>query len=546
MIVVMPFQNLGSQDEKYFADGVTDQITSKLSSIGNIGVISTSSAEKLAKENKSNQEIGKELGVDYILNGTVLWAKSGKNESRVRITPQLTRVSDNTITWSDSYDRVINDIFTVQNEIAQKVVDQLGGTFANNKIREEKRPTENLSAYDFYLQALSYYKRDNTNKSVIQSSMNLCRKAIDLDPKFALAYSLLSKEMTSMYWFYFDKSERNLQQAFEYAQTAFNLNPNLAEAHLALGYYYYWGKLNYSKAIEEFTKALSIQPNNAEAYAATGYVYRRMGNLNLAVQNMVKSTSLDPLSSEYAFNTGETYTLLRDYQNADKYYTLGMDFSPDNINYKIALAVNYISWKADTKKAAEIMRSVGNTQYLDAGVDMITFIDVLNRNYDQAIQRLRSSKIIFESDQFEYFPNNLELGLIHRYKNDPAQSKTYFKAASIDLEKMISNAPQDERFHSALGITYAGLGQKDKAIAEGKKGIELLPIEKEAYRGYYRQWDMAIIYTLLGDNDDALKKIDYILSIPGAFTVNLLKLDPMYDSLRNLPGYKAIVDKYSN
>ncbi len=135
MIVVMPFQNLGSQDEKYFADGVTDQITSKLASMGNIGVISTSSAEKLAKENKSNQEIGKELGVDYILNGTVLWAKTGENENRVRITPQLTRVSDNTITWSNSYDKVLNDIFAVQNEIAQKVVNQLGGSLANNQIQ---------------------------------------------------------------------------------------------------------------------------------------------------------------------------------------------------------------------------------------------------------------------------------------------------------------------------------------------------------------------------------------------------------------------------
>jgi tetratricopeptide (TPR) repeat protein len=109
---------------------------------------------------------------------------------------------------------------------------------------------------------------------------------------------------------------------------------------------------------------------------------------------------------------------------------------------------------------------------------------------------------------------------------------------------MLKSSPQDERIHSSLGITYAGLGLRDKAIFEGKKGIELLPLEKEAYRGYYRQWDLAIIYTLLGDNDNALKQIDYILSIPGEFSVNLLKLDPLYDSLRGLPGYKAIINKY--
>ena len=200
--------------------------------------------------------------------------------------PQLTRVSDNTITWSDSYDKVLNDIFAVQNEIAQKVVDQLGGSFANNQIKKEIHPTDNLAAYDFYLQGLAYYKCGNTIKAEVQNSINMCRKAIALDPKFASAYALLSKDLMSMYWFYFDRSEENLQEAFDNAQISFKLNPNLAEAHLALGYYYYWGKLNYSKAIEGFSKALKIQPNNAEAFAATGYVYRRMGNFS-SVKNFV-------------------------------------------------------------------------------------------------------------------------------------------------------------------------------------------------------------------------------------------------------------------
>ena len=545
MIVVMPFENLGSQDEKYFADGVTDQITSKLASMGNIGVISTSSAEKLAKENKSNKEIGKELGVDYILNGTVLWAKTGKNENRVRITPQLTRVSDNTITWSNSYDKVLNDIFAVQNEIAQKVVNQLGGSLANNQIQEETPPTKNLAAYDYYLQALSYSKRGNTIKADILNSISLTKKAIELDPKFALAYALLAKQQMSMYWFYFDRSNENLQEAFDNAQKSFQLNPDLAEAYLALGYYYYWGKLNYSKAIEEFSRALQIQPNNAEAYAATGYVYRRKGKFTLATQNMVKATTLDPLSSEYSFNTAETYSLLRDYQNADKYYKLSKDFNPDYLSTKIELALNYINWKGDTKKASNVISNIKRGDYLNSTFDVRTFINVLDRDYDQAIQSLKTSGITYWTEQFRYIPNDLKLAFIYKYKNQPDLSKKYFESSRYELEKMLKDSPNDERLHSSLGITYAGLGLKEKAIAEGQRGIALLPLEKEAYRGYYRQWDMTIIYTLLGDNDNALKQIDFILSIPGAFSVNQLKLDPLYDSLRKLPGYKAIVDKYS-
>ena len=138
------------------------------------------------------------------------------------------------------------------------------------------------------------------------------------------------------------------------------------------------------------------------------------------------------------------------------------------------------------------------------------------------------------------------LALIYTYKNNQELAKTYFDSSRVQIEGMLNNKPRDERLHSALGVVYAGLENKEKALAEGRKGIELLPIEKEAYRGYYREWDMAIIYTLLGDYDKALEKINFILSIPGAFSVNVLKLDPLYDPLRNLSEYKAIITKYSS
>ena len=543
MIVVMPFQNLGSQDDKYFADGVTDQITSKLSSIGNIGVISTSSAEKLAKENKTTQEIGKELGVNYILNGTVLWAKGGKNESRVRITPQLTRVSDNTITWSDSYDKVLNDIFAVQNEIAQKVVDQLGGSIGNNQIQKETPPTTNLNSYDFYLKGLSYEARGSYAKSDIQNSISLFKKAIELDPGFAQAYAHLSRGQASMYWFYFDRSEKNVNDAFDNAQKSLRLNPDIAEAYLALGYYHYWCKLDYKSAIKEFTEALKIQPNNATAFFSLGVVYRRMGKFDLAIQNMSKGYNLDPLSNEYSRNLGETYGLIRDYNKAITQYKKVIELSPDMSLPKAELAQIY-SLKGDLKTATEIINNISDENYLDIMKNEKAFLYILDRKFDEAINELKTKNKPFEVGQFRYTPLDQMLGLIYWYKNDKVQSKKYFESSRNKLENMLKSSPQDERIHSSLGITYAGLGLRDKAIFEGKKGIELLPLEKEAYRGYYRQWDLAIIYTLLGDNDNALKQIDYILSIPGEFSVNLLKLDPLYDSLRGLPGYKAIINKY--
>ncbi len=544
MIVVLPFENLGSKDENYFADGVTEEITSKLASIGNIGVISRSSAEKLANSNKSTKEIGKELGVNYILSGTIRWAKDKDKMSRVRITPQLTRVSDNTITWSDSYDKVLDDIFNVQNDIAQKVVDQLGGSLSTDRVNQ-KAPTDNIEAYDYYLRGLSYESRGSYLKSDFNSSIKLYQKAIELDPGFALAYSQLSRMQASNYWFYYDRSSENVQNAFKNAQKAFELDPDLAEGHLALGYFYYWCRLDYGKAIEEFTKARDTQPNNAEAAFGLAVVYRRMGQFEDCIKNMLKAVTLDPLSIEYVRNTGETYALLRDYGNSIKYYKKAIELSPDVSALRVIEAYYLLLWKDNTKAASQVLSEVNDYNYLDVAPNIPVLVDMMNRNYDKALRDLNASGREYETGQFNYTPRTQIAGLIYKYKNQPALSKSYFDSSRVQLEKLIKENPSDERFHSSLGITYAGMGLNDKAVYEGKKGIELLPLDKEAYRGYYRQWDLAKIYVLTGNYDQALKQLDFILSIPGSFSVNLLKLDPIYDPLRDLPGYKTIIQKYS-
>jgi serine/threonine protein kinase/tetratricopeptide (TPR) repeat protein len=543
VIVVLPFENLGSKDENYFADGVTEEITSKLASIGNIGVISRNTAEKLAASNKSTAEIGKELGVDYILSGTIRWAKENDKKSRVRITPQLIRVSDNTITWSDSYDKILDDIFSVQNDIAQKVVDQLGGSILAEQV-QKSAPTDNLDAYDFYLRGLSYETRGSYAKSDIVNSINLFKKAIEHDPKFALAYSHLSRSQASMFWFFYDRSEKNVNDAFDNAETAYQLNPDLAETHLALGYYYYWCKLDYNKAIVEFSKAREIQPNNAEAYFGLGVVYRRMGNFDMSIQNMLKGETLDPLSIEYSRNLGETYGLVKDFNNTVKYYKRVIELSPDMSLPKAELAQHYVLLKGDTRAAEELLTEIKNDDYLDVMFNLPVYLDILERKLDKAAKELKSYKRPFESGQFRFTPNSQMLGLIYKYEKQPGLSRSYFDSSRVELEKMLKESPQDERLHSSLGITYAGLGFNEKALYEGKKGIELLPLEKEAYRGFYRQLDLARIYTLTGDYNNALKQIDFVLSIPGPFTVNILKLDPLYDPLRNLPGYQALLQKY--
>ena len=302
--------------------------------------------------------------------------------------------------------------------------------------------------------------------------------------------------------------------------------------------------MEYESAIKEFSEALKIQPNNADAYFSLGVAYRRMGKFELAIQNMSKGFNLNPLSNQYASNLAETYGLIRDYSKAISIYKKDIELNPDMGLTKASLAQMYIL-KGELKTASEIMEKINDKNYLDVTLNLEAYIYVLERKFDVAINNLESTNKPYENSQFAFTPEDEMLGLIYKYKNEPALSKKYFESAKVELERKLKVTPLDDRLHSSLGIVYAGLGMKDKAVAEGKKGIELLPLEKEAYRGYYRQLEMAMINTLTDDNNSALKQIDFILSIPGDFSVPLLKLDPVYDSLRNLPGYKAIINKYN-
>ena len=541
-IAVLPFDNFSDdKSNEYFNDGITEDIITQLSKIGDLRVISRTSSMFYKNTDKKLREIAEELGVSTILEGSV--RRDGDN---IRITAQLIDADSDEHLWAETYDKEMTSIFALQSEVAQQIANALRATLTvEEKEQINKIPTDNLEAYDYYLRGLSYVNRGGYKKSDYLNGINSFQKALDLDPKFALAYASLSKSKSGMYWFYYDRSEKIMKEAYESLQKAVQLNTDLAEIHLAFGYYYYWCKMNYDKAIKEFFKALRIQPNSAEAFFGLGVVYRRMGNFNLAIQNMLKGTSLDPLSIEYTRNLAETYGLIRDYYNADRYYRRISELNPDLSLLKAELAANYINWKGDTKTAAEIMKGVDNKDYVNIMVDVKIFIALIDRNFDKAIYELNSSNKGYQINQFRFAPQNQTLGLIYKYKNEPGLSKTYLDSSRIELEQMIKTTPQDERLHSSLGITYAGLGFKEKAIFEGRKGIEILPLEKEAFKGYYRQWDLAIIYTLIGEYNDALKQIDFILSIPGQFSLNQLMLDPIYDSLRKLPGFKAIIEKYS-
>ena len=543
MIVVLPFENLGPPEDEYFAQGMREEISNKLASLGSIGVISRNSAEKFAKSNKTTKEIGKELGVDYILEGTVQWANNKNKTSRIRIIPQLVRVSDDINIWSDSYDRVIDDIFNVQNEIAQNVVDKLGIKILPGQSVTGPPPTRNLDAYDYYLKAYKFHYGPSTGAN-IKTAVKLYEKAIELDPDYAAAHAQLSVAYNGLFYFHWDRDSLNLKKAALHLKKAIELNPDIAEIHLAKFFYYLWFTGNEEKQFQELKKTLEIQPNNAEAYFLISWHYRNRGEFVLAKQADIKCMQLDPLNARYPWGIGLDYNWRRDYKTADKYLKKAIEISPNISGYYVDLANNYLDWKGNTKLAWQTVKDIKDNEYLESSPNIFIYLNILDRNFEDALQQLKTSKREYENSGSKYMPSSQMIAFVYRYLGKNELSKKYFETSRIQLEKMLLSNPGDNRLYFAQCRNYAGIGDKDKAVSKLNKAIELSPSLGEKYGRFTRSRYLALIYLLTGDYKKTLEQIDFLLTNPCGFSVNILKLDPLYDPLRSLPEYKKIIEKY--
>ena len=545
MIVVLPFENLGPPEDEYFATGMREEISNKLSSLSSLGVISRNSAEKYAKSTKSAKEIGKELGVDYILEGTIRWAGAGAEDNRVRIISQLVRTSDDLNIWSDSYDRIIDDIFNVQNEIAQNVVDKLGIKLLPDQRVTGPPPTTNIDAYDYYLKALPFHYGPTTGDN-LKTCIKLYEKAISLDPRFAAAYAQVSIAHMGLYRWFWDRDSINVEKAAIYLQKAKELNPDIAEVHLAQFFHYAWFTHNEKGVREELEEVLKLQPNNAEALVQISGFYRADGRFELAKQSEEKAIQLDPLNARYPWAAGWGYYMIRDYLTAENYYKIAINISPELSFLFTELAEIYLDWKGDIKFARRMLKNVKEDEYLD--YDQNVFIDftILERDFDNALNQLKSSKREYENSMDRFISNSQMIALIYRYMGKDDLSQKYFDSSVTMIGKLIRKIPDDPRFHFALSKSYAALGQIDKAKNEVIQGINNSAYFRQSTKQFLESSNLAIVYTLAGDYENALVQIDSLLSLPSGFSINRLKLDPIYDPLRKLPGYKKIIDKYSD
>ena len=540
-LVVLPFENLGSAEDEYFADGITEEIMSRLSAIHTLGVISRTSAIQYKNSNKTIRQIGQELGVEYVLEGTVRWERPSEGPNRVRVTPQLIRVSDDTHLWSDRYDAVLASIFQVQSDIAEQVAQALDITLLEPERRAlASRPTENMEAYDYYLRGDEYLYRGYLEND-FRIAIQMYEKAIELDPTFALAYTRLARAHDKMYWLYHDRSEERLEMEKQAVDKAFQLNPNLPEVYIALGWYHYHGYLDYDRALEQFAIARKSQPNNSKILEGIGYVQRRQGKFEQALANIKRASELDPLSNVLVISLTGTFMHLRKYPEAERCCDRAISLAPDMFVGYNKKAWLYVRWKGSTEKARAVLEKAAAQNIKSAKLSsMEARLDVYDRNYQEALDRL-SLKSEDIDGQHYFIPNVLRYALIYGYMKKKELAKKYYDDAQSILESKIQEQPEDARLHSSLGIAYAGLGRKEDAIREGKLGVELLPVTKEAIRGLSKVEDLARIYVMVGEFDAAIDQLEFMLSIPSELSIPLLRLDPAWDPLRDQPRFKRLL-----
>ncbi|HZI73889.1 MAG TPA: tetratricopeptide repeat protein, partial [Gemmatimonadales bacterium] len=409
-----------------------------------------------------------------------------------------------------------------------------------------ERPTTNTDAYDFYLRGIEYDSRGPAREDV-HNSVEMFRRATELDSNFAQAWARFSIGRSGEYWFFYDRSEAALSEAKAAADRALRLRPDLPEPHVALGYYYYWAKLDYDRALKEFALAQERQPNNGDLFLAIASVDRRQGRWAQAVVDFQKTAQLSPRSIDAVGNLSQTYSLVRKYDLACAIADRAIGIGPDVAFprwLKLQCLMGEDSLPQARAAAREALKAVGLVQMVGEapGVGAIgsfavvpSFLLLEDSAYQPKVEQLTVADL----------PDTLGLYRLkadmYRIQGRVKLEQAYLDSARAVLEPKVKTHPDEANFRALLGLVYARLGRKTEAVREGQTAVKLLPVSREAYRGANMQTALALIYATVGMRPKALEQLKYLLSIPCDISRGLLRHDPRWAGLRDDPKFQELI-----
>jgi TolB-like protein/class 3 adenylate cyclase/Tfp pilus assembly protein PilF len=541
-IAVLPFANL-SEDKAnaYFAEGIQDEIVTRLAKIADLKVISRTSTQQYQSKPGNLSEIAKQLGVANILEGSV--QKAG---DQVRVNVQLIQVANNANLWADTYDRKLVDIFVVESEVSKAIAESLQAKLTGGEQRElAVKPTNNSEAYDAYLRGLVLETRTSTAPDNLEKAVGFYERAVQLDPAFALAWARLSRANAFVYFGGLDKTIARRDATERALNTAQKLQPNSPETLLAQAYYQYWVLRDYDLAKATFDHVRELLPNRSDVPGALALIAQRQGHWDESVAYLEQTLALDPRNTGALVNAAETYAMLRQFPAALKTYDRVLDLVPNDPDTLAAKARIYQA-EGNLEQAGKFLTGVNaQTPSFNAFLTKMNQL-FLERHFDEAI-RLIHSRLIESpnvSDIDRLF-NPFFLVLAQENAGDIVGARATAQQMLRPLETLCQKDPDNPTFAQALSQIYAVLGQKDAAIKEAERAITLLSTVKDAVDGPGAEYNLAIVEVLVGDKNGAIPRLQHLLQVPynNCVTPALLRLHPLWDPLRGDPAFQKLCEE---
>jgi serine/threonine protein kinase/tetratricopeptide (TPR) repeat protein len=543
-IAVLPFENLSDdKEDAFFADGVQDDILTKLAKIADLKVISRTSVMHY-RGKRDLRQVGRSLGVSHVLEGTA--RRSG---SKVHVNAQLVDTRTDTGIWADGYERDLKEVFAIPGEIAQTVAEQLHAKISTaEKVAIERKPTADLTAFELYAQAkilLSTPIFSATGDTNLVQAIDLLNQAVVRDPSFFQAYCQLAYAHDLLYFLGKDRTPARLGMAEAAIQAASRLFSDAGETHLARAENLYRAYLDYDGALAELEIAIQTLPNDPRVFELEGYIQRRQGRWEEAIRNLERAADLDPHNVFTLEQLALSYQLLRRYAKTESLLDRILSIEPNNLEIKAARAFVQLDWKAETRPLHQLIDEVratnsGATQSI---ANYWLFCALAERNAAGAKEALIASgeNPITLANENVVFSRSFVEGLIARLTNDDAKARSAFTAARLEQQKIIEAQPNYGPALCVVGLIDAGLDRKEQALREGLQAVELLPLKKDAVGGAEIVKYLATIAAWIDDSDLASEQLAIVTNHPSSISYGQLKLLPFWDPLRGDPRFEQIV-----
>jgi TolB-like protein/Tfp pilus assembly protein PilF len=554
-VAVLPFQNLS--DEKanvYFAEGIQNEILTKLAAVRDLKVISRTSTAKYQSKPDNLKTVAQELGVSTIVEGTVQRAGD-----KVRVNVQLIDARADTHLWANSYDRDFKDVLAVESEVAAQIADALKANLSPSESHVlAAARTENAEAYDLFLRG--QYEFHQAESSLAADAYDRAdafyRQALARDPNFAEAAAELARNRLSRHWFISPLAPAELEEVKSLIDRALALAPNSPEAHFALGLFFYWGHRQYENALAEFNRTLELQPNNADARAFCAWVYRRRGEWERSLADSQRAEELDPRDASIPTNIGVTYNLLRLWKDAERAELRALAIDPHNTQAAMFLVGTRLTTTGDVDSARRALddfpevikgipggaggpRGATGAGDISAVIGWPAYLDVTERRFTDAFQAVEKRVVNDDRAHLQQLAGRVAIRVL---AGEPEAAKSMGEEALPLLEARFRERPDDTFAMTELSWVYLALGRNADALRLSRQAADTISIEKDALAGASFQIGLAQIEARAGAPEEAIKRLRRLLSIPaGGASIAALKIDPVWDPIRNRPDFQQLL-----